>query len=51
MKTYLETKSLEACRIELERVIHIFTEESQGYFDDILDINLFEQLLLQLHRP
>ena len=45
VKTYLETKSLEACRIELERVIHIFTEESQGYFDDILDINLFEQLL------
>ena len=45
VKTYLETKNLETCRMELDRVIHIFTEESQSYFDNVLDINLFGQLL------
>ena len=45
VKTYLETRDMEICQTELDRVIHIFTEESQGYFDNVLDINLFGQLL------
>ena len=45
VKTYLETRDMEICQAELDRVIHIFTEESQGYFDNVLDINLFGQLL------
>lgn len=45
VKTYLETRDLEACKKEIDRVIYIFTEESQAYFDDVLDINLFGQIL------
>lgn len=45
VKTYLETNSLENCNTEISRVIHIFTEESQAYFNNVLDMNLFSQLL------
>lgn len=44
VKTYVESQDLTACREELYRIIHIFIEESHRYFEDILEINLFEQL-------
>lgn len=44
VKRYLETEKVEACIPELNRVIQIFIEESQHYFENILDLNLFEQL-------
>lgn len=45
VKEYLESHNLKNCKRQLQKVIHIFTEESQGYFDSILDLNLFEELL------
>lgn len=44
VKEYLESRNLKKCKQQLQKVIHIFTEESQGYFDSILDMNLFEEL-------
>ena len=42
---YLENHSLENCQRELARIIRIFTEESENYFDDVRDMNLFERVL------
>lgn len=45
VKEYLESHSLKNCKRQLQKVIHIFTEESQSYFDSVLDLPLFEELL------
>lgn len=44
VQRYFETGDVEACRKEVIRIIHIFIEESERYFDDILEMNLLEQL-------
>lgn len=44
VKCYLESKEIEKCKEELAKIIHIFVNESERYFDDILEVNLFEQL-------
>ena len=44
VKTWLETRDLEKCRQELAGIIRIFVEESERYFDGILEVNLFEPL-------
>ena len=44
VKCYLETKDMEKCKEELANIIRIFVNESERYFDDALEINLFEQL-------
>ena len=44
IKRYLETGDMKACEDELYQVIRIFIEESIRYFDNILDMNLFDQL-------
>lgn len=45
VKKYLEAQDISACMGELHKVIQIFIEESQSYFEDILEVNLFGQLL------
>lgn len=45
VKRYLETKNTDECMAEINHVIRIFIEESQNYFENILEMNLFEQLL------
>ncbi|WP_461867765.1 ATP-binding protein [Faecalimonas sp.] len=44
VKCYLETKDMEKCKEELVNIIHIFVSESERYFNDVLEMNLFEQL-------
>lgn len=44
IKSYLETQNIEKCRIELGNIIRIFIDESERYFDDVLEVNLFEQI-------
>lgn len=44
VKCYLETKDMEKCKEELANIIRIFVNESERYFDDVLEVNLFEQL-------
>lgn len=45
VKRYLETKDIQSCRNEVAHIIQIFIEESERYFDDILEMNLLEQML------
>ena len=44
VKCYLETKDMEKCKEELANIIRIFVNESERYFNDVLEVNLFEQL-------
>lgn len=44
VKSYLESGNLEKCRIELANIIRIFVDESERYFDSVMENNLFEQL-------
>ena len=44
VQTYLETRSIEACRKVLDKIIGIFIKESSRYFDSIIEIDLFGQL-------
>lgn len=44
VKCYLETKDMERCKEELANIIRIFVSESERYFSDIIEMNLFEQL-------
>ncbi|MCI9101297.1 MAG: ATP-binding protein [Lachnospiraceae bacterium] len=45
VKKYLETFDRKACRDEIAGIVQIFVQESQRYFDDILEVNLLEQVL------
>lgn len=45
VKQYLETKDCVSCIAEINHVIRIFIEESQNYFENVLEMNLFEQIL------
>lgn len=45
VKKYLETGDIRSCREELLGVIQTFIEESQRYFSDVLEMNLFEQVM------
>lgn len=45
VKKYIEKQDIAACRKETANIIKIFIEESERYFDDILEVNLLEQML------
>lgn len=45
VRKYFETGDVEECRKEVSGIIKIFIEESERYFDDILEMNLLEQML------
>lgn len=45
VKKYLETGDFGACEEVLMQIVHVFIDESSRYFDSILDISLFEQVL------
>lgn len=44
VKCYLETEDMEKCTAELGNIIRIFMDESERYFKDVLEMNLFEQI-------
>ena len=50
VKTYIETKSLTAAREELVRIIDTFMNESIRYFTDVLDTQVFIDILLSICR-
>lgn len=45
VKKYIERQDIAACKKETANIIKIFIEESERYFDDILEVNLLEQML------
>lgn len=42
---YIEKNDIAACKKETANIIKIFIEESERYFEDILEVNLLEQML------
>lgn len=44
VKKYIETCSTEEAQQELAKIIQIFTDESENYFKDVIEMNLFEQV-------
>lgn len=44
VKGYFETGDLDECSNEISQIIRIFVEESERYFDDIMERNLLEQM-------
>ncbi len=47
---YLSTSSIAECREELQEIIHLFTNESRRYFDDILDYEAYANLFCSIAR-
>lgn len=47
---YLEKASLQDCQAELLKIIHLFTNESRRYFEDILDAAVYENLFTGVAR-
>lgn len=45
VKRYIERQDITACKKEIANIIRIFIQESERYFDDILEMNLLEQML------
>lgn len=45
VKKYLEIRDIKACQKELSKIIKIFIQESDRYFNNILEMNLLEQML------
>ena len=45
IKEYLETKDISKCFVVLDEIIRIFVQESTRYFQNIMEISLFEQIL------
>ncbi|MGE9943111.1 ATP-binding protein [Bariatricus sp. SGI.161] len=44
VKEFLETKDIQKCKQTLKNIVDIFINETERYFDDILEMNLFEQI-------
>lgn len=44
VKKYIETGNAEKAQNELARLIQVFMDESQRYFKDAIEMNLFEQI-------
>lgn len=47
---YLNSGSIEACQIVLEKIIHLFTYESKRYFEDILDSAVYDNIFTSIAR-
>lgn len=47
---YLETGSLHKCRETLEDIIRLFCSESIRYFEDILDVTVYDNLFCSVSR-
>ena len=44
VQTYFETGDVSQCQTVLQNIVDIFVDETQRYFDNVLEINLFEQI-------
>ena len=47
---YLNHASLQDCQAELLKIIRLFTNESRRYFEDILDVAVYENLFTSVAR-
>lgn len=47
---YLKHHSTKNCYITMEKIIHLFTNESKRYFEDILDYTTYENIFTSIAR-
>lgn len=47
---YLNHGSIVGCQLVLEKIIHLFANESKRYFEDILDIAVYENIFTSIAR-
>lgn len=47
---YLNSHSIENCQTVLEKIIHLFTNESKRYFEDILDSSVYDNIFTSIAR-
>lgn len=47
---YLNSGSVDNCQMVLERIIHLFTNESKRYFEDILDNAVYDNIFTSIAR-
>lgn len=47
---YLEQKNIEQCQAVLEKIIHLFANESRRYFEDILEYDTYENIFTSVAR-
>lgn len=48
--TYLEQKNTEQCQVVLEKIVHLFANESRRYFEDILEYDTYENIFTSVAR-
>ncbi len=48
--TYLENRNIEQCQAVLEKIVHLFANESRRYFDDILEYDTYENIFTSAAR-
>ncbi len=48
--TYLEQRNIEQCQSVLEKIIHLFANESRRYFEDILEYGTYENIFTSVGR-
>ena len=48
--TYLEQRNIEQCQSVLEKIIHLFANESRRYFEDILEYGTYENIFTSVAR-
>lgn len=48
--TYLEQKNTEQCQAVLEKIVHLFANESRRYFEDILEYDTYENIFTSVAR-
>lgn len=44
VKKYMDTGSINEAQNEIERIIQVFIDESEHYFKDVIEMNVFEQV-------
>ena len=48
--SYLEQKNIEQCQAVLEKIVHLFANESRRYFEDILEYDTYENIFTSVAR-
>lgn len=47
---YLDNGSIENCQLVIEKIIHLFSNESKRYFEDILDSAVYDNIFTSIAR-
>lgn len=48
--SYLDQKDIQKCQAVLEKIVHLFANESRRYFEDILEYDTYENIFTSIAR-